>query len=252
MHATTEASTGKPDATSALHAYYTQHPEDMALMIRTTMSTLFEVYLSSARQALRVAFLHTLVKVLSTAEPETLKTMLLNVAISGYVAEMLNSNDMSVVAGAVTCVSLLIAKLPGVFEVHLRRKGVVAALLKLKAQHQAFATKAAPSPSKAAAEANEETSPSGKGKKNRLRRSIGGASADDARRSRKGSGGRRGRRAPAEEEGAAPVEGGRPSPAEVTESKQRMVCAAAAELVDSRFAEEKETPDHHTAYGPLV
>jgi hypothetical protein len=241
-----------------LQAYYSQHPEDMALMIKTTMSTLFEVYLSSARQALRVAFLQTLVKVLSTAEPATLKTMLLNVAISGYLAEMLNSNDMSVVAGAVTCVSLLIAKLPGVFEVHLRRKGVVAALLKLKAQHQALPAEAPASPSKEAAaktaEASEEPSPTGKhAKKNRWRRSSGGATADDVRRGRKGSGGRRSRRAASEEADTEATEAAqRPRAVDVAESKQRMVSAAAADLVDSRFAKETETPEHHVAYKPLV
>ncbi|EGD80892.1 hypothetical protein PTSG_11742 [Salpingoeca rosetta] len=150
----TERPAPPPPSGDALHKHYAQHPAALSSMIVELIRPLFELYLASARTDIHAEFAHTLVRMVHAATPPTLVESLRSVSMSNYLAQMLHSREPVVVMGALATASCLLQRLPDIFAVHFRRKGVlhrVEQLCKMRVEVVA-PTPATPGASTAAAE----------------------------------------------------------------------------------------------------
>eukprot|EP00050_Salpingoeca_kvevrii_P009459 m.3111 g.3111 ORF g.3111 m.3111 type:complete len:1732 (-) comp2265_c0_seq1:248-5443(-) len=105
--------------------YYKDHPEVLSNFCDRMLGVLFDIYLSAALPALRCKVLETILRMFSIATQEQLTELLRNVACSSYIAGMLSQPSDAIVVGALHLVQVLMEKLPSIFNIHFRRRGVV-------------------------------------------------------------------------------------------------------------------------------
>jgi E3 ubiquitin-protein ligase TRIP12 len=84
---------------------------------------LYKVYSSSADPSVRYKCLRALLRMVYFARAELLKDVLKN-QLSSHIAEMMSSNDLRIVVGALQMAEILMQKLPDVFD-DFRREGVL-------------------------------------------------------------------------------------------------------------------------------
>eukprot|EP00043_Microstomoeca_roanoka_P016942 m.175572 g.175572 ORF g.175572 m.175572 type:complete len:2014 (+) comp16549_c2_seq2:454-6495(+) len=107
-----------------LREFYSKQGNVLSSMIVSLIGPLFDLYLSTARQDIHMPFAHAITRMLYAASDETLLESLKSVAMSSYLAEMLHSRDVVVTMSALASASWLLERLPDIFRLHFRRKGV--------------------------------------------------------------------------------------------------------------------------------
>lgn len=93
--------------------------------IKSLFNVLYEVYSSSAGPAIRYKCLRALLRMIYYANPNLLKEVLKNQAVSSHIAGMLASTDIKIVVGALQMSEILMKKMPDLFGNHFKREGVI-------------------------------------------------------------------------------------------------------------------------------
>lgn len=111
-----------------------EHSDVVDFIAEATFGILYSMYQASASRQLRVAFLDCFNRLVMFASEEQLRKWLVSVPVSTFLAEMVNSQEHTIKIGALSVAQMLMQKLPGVFDVYFRRKGLTQAIVALCAK----------------------------------------------------------------------------------------------------------------------
>ncbi|XP_033112984.1 E3 ubiquitin-protein ligase TRIP12-like isoform X2 [Anneissia japonica] len=154
--------------TSDARANLLQEDNTLAFhFIKALFAILYEVYSSSAGPAVRHKCLKALLRMVYFADPQLLKDVLSNHAVSSHIAAMVSSQDLKVVVGALQMAHILMQKLPDIFHVYFRREGVMHRLKQLLEAKDTSPASTSPTketpPNKNTKDGTKETAPSTSG-----------------------------------------------------------------------------------------
>ncbi|KAK0555174.1 Ubiquitin fusion degradation protein 4 [Tilletia horrida] len=103
-----------------------EHEGPVLRFSQLMLPTLVEVYAASVTLHVRTKALNAILKITSFLETEDLRTILQDVPVANFVADILSSREhASLVLCALQMVELLFVKLPDVYQTVLRREGVM-------------------------------------------------------------------------------------------------------------------------------
>eukprot|EP00048_Salpingoeca_helianthica_P023727 m.26626 g.26626 ORF g.26626 m.26626 type:complete len:1563 (-) comp8951_c0_seq1:277-4965(-) len=112
-------------------AFLAAQPKYLEATCTSILPLLFDVINSCGSIAIRRRVLDALLRLLAAAPPPLLIESLRSISVSSQLAQMLGSIDVRTSAAALQMVQLLAQKLPDVFNVYFRRKGVLFGITKL-------------------------------------------------------------------------------------------------------------------------
>eukprot|EP01117_Protostelium_nocturnum_P003254 TRINITY_DN1420_c0_g1_i2.p1 TRINITY_DN1420_c0_g1~~TRINITY_DN1420_c0_g1_i2.p1 ORF type:complete len:1554 (+),score=499.41 TRINITY_DN1420_c0_g1_i2:246-4907(+) len=102
----------------------------------TLLQPLFVSFTTSVNSVVKAKILSAISKILVFSPDSVLKEVLKNLSVSSFVANLLVSNDLTIVATAVQICEILMKKLPQVFSIYFKREGVVFEIQNLIRKHQ--------------------------------------------------------------------------------------------------------------------
>eukprot|EP00761_Pharyngomonas_kirbyi_P012192 gb/GECH01012219.1/.p1 GENE.gb/GECH01012219.1/~~gb/GECH01012219.1/.p1 ORF type:complete len:1516 (+),score=395.49 gb/GECH01012219.1/:1-4548(+) len=118
---------------NSLRELYSNDPEILANMAEMLLHPLLEIHNSTVGITMQHKCISCIAKLIYFSSSPVLERVLKNVAISTFLATLLNSSDMVIVATTVQIVIILFDRLPHIFKDHFAREGVLNVMKRLAA-----------------------------------------------------------------------------------------------------------------------
>eukprot|EP01103_Thecamoeba_quadrilineata_P015346 TRINITY_DN481_c1_g1_i1.p1 TRINITY_DN481_c1_g1~~TRINITY_DN481_c1_g1_i1.p1 ORF type:complete len:1638 (-),score=371.48 TRINITY_DN481_c1_g1_i1:6-4919(-) len=114
----------QPDAECRLEMIK-KYPHLVANLNEVLFENLIKIFNSTAFSPIQHKCLSSITKLIYFSTPEALYDLLKSLAMSSFIATLLSSRDLIVVATAIKIAEILMQKLPNIFEYYFRREGVI-------------------------------------------------------------------------------------------------------------------------------